>query len=101
MTLQRESPTFALMDRFRALGAHVDFHDPHIPVIGPTREHADWQGRKSVPWSRESIGSYDAVVISTHHRAVNLEELADWAALVVDTRNAMHGVQGKAAVVKA
>ncbi len=43
----RESPTFDLMDRFQKLGASIDYHDPYIPVIGPTREHAAWQGRKA------------------------------------------------------
>ena len=40
----RESPTFELMDRFVALGASVSYHDQHVPVIGPTRKHANWKG---------------------------------------------------------
>lgn len=97
----RESPTFELMDRFRALGAAVNYHDPHVPVIGPTREHAAWQGVKSVPWDRATVSSYDAVVISTNHKAVNLRELADWSPLIIDTRDAMRGISGPAKVVKA
>ena len=88
----RESPTFELMDRFGALGANVCYHDPHIPEIGPTREHAKWKGTRSVPWNRETIAGADAVVIATNHKAVNLQELAEWASLVVDTRDAMRGV---------
>jgi UDP-N-acetyl-D-glucosamine dehydrogenase len=97
----RESPTFELMDRFAALGAAVSYHDPHIPEIGPTREHAKWQGTKSVPWSEAVIRSYDAVVIATNHKACNLTQLAAWATLIIDTRNAMATIQGTAAVVKA
>jgi UDP-N-acetyl-D-glucosamine dehydrogenase len=97
----RESPTFELMDRFQALGAAVDYHDPHVPVIGPTREHAKWKGVKSVPWDKKTIASYDAVVISTNHKVVNLAELAAWSPLVIDTRDAMRGVSGVAKVVKA
>lgn len=85
----RESPTFELMDRFLELGAHVDFHDPHVPVVGPTREHMNWAGKESVAWSKEVLGSYDCVVISTNHAAFNLDELAASADLIVDTRNAM------------
>jgi UDP-N-acetyl-D-glucosamine dehydrogenase len=87
----RESPTFALMDRLAALGAQVDYHDPYIPEIGPTREHLAWMGKKSVIWNQDSIASYDAVIISTWHDCFRTEDLAAWAPLVVDTRNAMRG----------
>jgi UDP-N-acetyl-D-glucosamine dehydrogenase len=98
----RESPTFELMDRFRDLGAHVDFHDPHVPVVGPTREHMNWAGKESVAWSKETLASYDCVVISTHHAAFDLNELAAAADLIVDTRNAMAGIAARdGQVVKA
>jgi UDP-N-acetyl-D-glucosamine dehydrogenase len=97
----RESPTFELMDRFSALGATVAYHDPHVPVIGPTREHARWKGMQSTPWNRETLANTDAVVISTAHKAVDLRELADWSGLVVDTRDAMRNVSGAATVVRA
>mgnify|MGYP003889048519 CR=1 FL=1 len=38
----RESPTFKLMHLLEARGAAVDFHDPHIAVIPPTREHPEY-----------------------------------------------------------
>lgn len=98
---KRESPTFELMDRFADLGAEVAYHDPYIPEIGPTREHARWQGLASVPWSRAEIAARDAVVIATNHRVLDLAALADWADLVIDTRDAMQGVQGRACIVKA
>jgi len=97
----RESPTFELMDRFAALGAEVSYYDPHVPVIGPTREHANWQGMKSTTWSRETVAASDCVVVCTNHKAVDMRELADWASLVVDTRDAMRGIGGTASVVKA
>jgi len=87
----RESPTFELMDRFAALGANVSYYDPHIPEIGPTREHAKWKGTRSVAWTRDTIAAHDAVVIATNHKAVNLGQLANWANLIVDTRDAMRG----------
>jgi UDP-N-acetyl-D-glucosamine dehydrogenase len=97
----RESPTFELLDRFSALGTDVSYYDPHVPEIGPTREHAKWQGVKSIQWTEQTIRSYDAVVIATNHQAYDLTQLAAWAALVIDTRNAMAGIQGNATVVKA
>ena len=86
---QRESPTFVLMDLFQQRGAKVSYYDPHIPVIVPTREHAAWTGVESVAWNRETIAAFDLVVISTDHACVNYGELAAWAPLIVDSRNAM------------
>ncbi len=97
----RESPTFALLDRFAALGAEVSYCDPHIPVIGPTREHRDWQGVESQPWSEEVVRRQDAVVIATWHRLFSIAELSQWASLIIDTRNATTGIDGPAAIVKA
>jgi len=85
----RESPTFELMDRLLGLGAEVDFHDPHIPVVGPTREHMAWAGRHSVAWTPAMLSSYDCVVVSTNHSAYDLPMLAAHADLIIDTRNAM------------
>ena len=92
----RESPSYVLLDLFKERGAKVAYYDPHVPVIRPSREHGHWAGTKSVPWTQKSISSYDAVVISTNHKRTNNQQLADWAQLVVDTRNAMADVKVKA-----
>jgi UDP-N-acetyl-D-glucosamine dehydrogenase len=44
---------------------------------------------KSERWNRKIISGFDAVLISTAHAAVNYQQLADWAPLIVDTRNVM------------
>ena len=85
----RESPSYILMDLLKARGAEMSYHDPHVPVIRPSREHSHWAGTRSVAWTRESIESFDLVLISTAHKAVNYQELADWASCIVDSRNAM------------
>ena len=95
----RESPTYHLMDMLKAQGAEVAYHDPHVPVIRPSREHGHWAGVKSVPWNRETVSGFDAVLISTAHKAVNYQQLADWSKCVVDTRNAMTACQVDAGVV--
>src|SRR5688572_5986882 len=89
----RESPTYVLMDLLKARGAEIAYYDPFVPVIRPTREHGHWAGTKSITWDRDNVSSYDAVLISTAHKAVNYQELADWAQCIVDTRNAMLGVK--------
>jgi UDP-N-acetyl-D-glucosamine dehydrogenase len=95
----RESPTFILMDLLSARGAAVEYYDPYIPVITPTREHANYTGRKSVPWSKEELAKYDAVLIATAHDSVNYKELAMWADCIVDTRNAMAEIPAPAGKV--
>jgi UDP-N-acetyl-D-glucosamine dehydrogenase len=89
----RESPTFVLMDLLTKGGATVAYHDPHIPVIRPTREHGHWTGTKSVVWDQKTISRFDAVLISTAHKAVDYSQLAQWAPLIIDTRNAMAGIK--------
>jgi len=88
----RESPSYQLMDRLAERGAEVAYHDPHVPIIQPSREHSAWAGMRSVSWEREAISGFDVVVIATRHTAVDYRELAEWARCIVDTRNAMAGV---------
>jgi UDP-N-acetyl-D-glucosamine dehydrogenase len=89
----RESPSYRLLDLLAARGADVAYHDPHVPVIKPTREHPHWAGTKSVAWNRRTIAAFDAVLIATAHGAVNYQQLAAWARLIVDTRNVMAGIK--------
>jgi UDP-N-acetyl-D-glucosamine dehydrogenase len=91
----RESPSYHLLDLLKRRGAEVAYYDPHVPVIRPSREHRDWAGHRSVVWTRETISSFDAVLISTAHDAVNYKDLADWARCIVDTRNAMADIKIK------
>ena len=89
----RESPSYILLQKLKDRGAEVAYHDPYVPVIRPSREHSHWAGTKSVLWTKASIGSFDAVLISTAHANVNYAELLQWSPLVVDTRNATAGLK--------
>jgi UDP-N-acetyl-D-glucosamine dehydrogenase len=89
---ERESPSYVLMSLLRDRGAEVDYHDPYLPVIKPTREHSELAGKESVNWNRNIIAEFDLVLIATNHASVNYHELAEWAQCIVDTRNAMSGI---------
>ena len=91
---ERESPSYVLMDLLCERGAIVDYYDPYVPVIKPTREHSQFAGRKSVEWNRTTIENFDLVLVATNHSCVNYQELGDWAQCIVDTRNAMAPVKG-------
>lgn len=88
----RESPSYHLMDLLKARGAEVAYYDPHVPVIRPSRDHSEWAGSRSIAWTQEEVAGFDLVVISTAHQAVAYADLAAWAPLIVDTRNAMANV---------
>ena len=88
----RESPAYALWKHFEQAGAVVDFHDPHIPVIRPSREHAELAGRASMPLTSENLAHYDLTLLVTAHRAIDYARVAAHARLIVDTRNAFAGL---------
>lgn len=91
----RESPSYILLKKLQSKGAEVAYYDPHIPVIPLTREHAEWAGKRSIAWDRAELESFDTVIISTQHRAVDYQQVADWCLSIVDTRNAMAGIETK------
>ncbi len=95
----RESPALVLIELLEAAGARVEFHDPQVPIIPMTREHASLAGRESVPL--EVASGADGVLIVTDHDDVDYNYLAENAALVIDTRNAMKAFAGQSHIIKA
>jgi UDP-N-acetyl-D-glucosamine dehydrogenase len=80
----RESPSYKLIQKFETLGAMVEYHDPFVPVIPRTREHAEYAGRKSVP---TITPDYDLIVLSTGHEAYKDFDFTRFPMPLVDTRN--------------
>ncbi len=85
----RESPSFELIEKLEHLGAHVDYHDPHVPRTHKMRQH-DLQ-MESVPLTQQTLSTYDCVLVATHHKNIDWQLVATHAKLVVDTRNALAG----------
>lgn len=79
----RESPSYVLIEKLEALGAEVSYHDPHIPVIKPTREHAHLAGRLCADISDQ----YDCILVATHHDEYSAYDFRAYSCPVVDTRN--------------
>jgi UDP-N-acetyl-D-glucosamine dehydrogenase len=50
---------------------------------------------KTVEWNKETVSGFDAVLISTNHSTIDYAELAEWSECIVDTRNAMMGIENK------
>jgi UDP-N-acetyl-D-glucosamine dehydrogenase len=97
----RESPGYVLLDKLKSKGAELAYYDPYIPVIRPSRQHGHWAGLESSAWNQETVSEFDAVLIVTAHRNINYRELGRWAKLIVDTRNAMVGIESRSRVIKA
>jgi UDP-N-acetyl-D-glucosamine dehydrogenase len=96
----RESPAAHIIERLWAGGATVSYHDPHVPVFPPMREHRI--DLASIPLTEQVLEEHDCVVVVTDHDAIDYELLARHAGLIVDTRNAMARVANPvAAIVKA
>ncbi|TKJ43940.1 UDP-N-acetyl-D-glucosamine dehydrogenase [candidate division TA06 bacterium B3_TA06] len=96
----RESPALRLIELLEEKGAVVDYHDPYIPKIPPTRRYKF--DKESVPLSAENIAKYDVVLIATDHDSLDYAKVVAHAKLVIDTRNATADVkQGREKIVKA
>jgi UDP-N-acetyl-D-glucosamine dehydrogenase len=85
----RESPGVELLHLLRQKGAEVCYNDPHVPHLAEARHglHLDSQ-----PLTETLLAGQDCVLISTDHSAYDWDWVVSHSALVVDTRNATHGV---------
>lgn len=95
----RESPSIRLIQLLRERGATIDYNDPYLPRITPGRHHDLLM--ESVALTPEALAGYDCVLIATAHTCYDMAMVAEHARLVVDTRNATRGIQGKARIIKA
>jgi UDP-N-acetyl-D-glucosamine dehydrogenase len=89
----RESPAFDVMHVLQQRGADLSYADPYVPVL----DARDWPGGRalaSVDLTRESLATFDCVVIVTDHRAFDWTMVAEAAPLIVDTRNALGTAAG-------
>lgn len=80
----RESPCFAIMELLKKHQAVFDYHDPHVPEIPMTREHAEFAGIQST--AIDSGKTYDAAIIVTDHDSLDYAAIARIAPLIIDTR---------------
>jgi UDP-N-acetyl-D-glucosamine dehydrogenase len=84
----RESPSLTIIELLQKDGADVSYHDPYFPFIGKGRKY-DLQMKCA---ELKNLGQYDCVVIVTDHSDYDYGRIVQEAQLVVDTRNATHGI---------
>ena len=89
----RESPALSIIDRLRAKGANVSYHDPFVKEMRFDDAHTEANGEPldSVELSDERLRAADCVIIVTDHSDVDYGRVCSLAPLIVDTRNALNG----------
>jgi len=80
----RESPSVEIIEQLVALGADVDYSDPHVPRFPKMRRYQF--DLESVMLTQESLAGYDAVVVATHHDGFDYALIREHARLIVDAR---------------
>jgi UDP-N-acetyl-D-glucosamine dehydrogenase len=89
----RESPAVEIFRLLAERGAHVDYHDPLVPSFPATRLLGGTAPEQaSRPLDPAMLAEYDAVLVVTPHRAIDLELVRRHARLVVDTRGALRAL---------
>jgi UDP-N-acetyl-D-glucosamine dehydrogenase len=89
----RESPALSIIDRLRAKGANVSYHDPFVAEVRFDDAHTEAGGEplQSVPLTNHELESADCVIIVTDHSEIDYKRVCSLVPLIVDTRNALNG----------
>jgi UDP-N-acetyl-D-glucosamine dehydrogenase len=89
----RESPALSIIDRLRAKGANVRYHDPFVSELRFDDAHteATHDPISSVSLTDDELRSADCVIIVTDHSGIDYKRVCSLASLIVDTRNALNG----------
>ena len=83
----RESPAVDIAALLCELGAELSFSDPHVDALAVEGAVLERQSLQ------DAAGAADCCVIVTDHDGVDYAAMAKAAQLVVDTRNALRGVE--------
>ena len=85
----RESPAIDIAVSLHQRGAVVSYSDPFVPAVGEGP-----LALEAAPAEEALAKGIDCAVIVTDHAGVDYAAIARRAPVVVDTRNALHGVEG-------
>jgi len=86
----RESPALSVIKLLEDRGARVSYHDPYVPEL--VLESGSMAG---VPLTEENLRLADCVVVLTDHSDFDIPWVTSCSRLVVDTRNATRGLEGR------
>jgi len=81
----RESPALDIMLLLKRRGARLTFSDPHVSSL-------ELEGERLAAANVNLVETADCTVIVTNHSVFNYARIAEKAQLIVDTRNALKGI---------
>ena len=84
----RESPALTIIKLLRWAGTIVHYNDPFFPTVGTGRKY----DLKMHCTPLDDLGQYDCVIIHTDHSAYDYSRIVAESRLVIDTRDATHGI---------
>lgn len=89
----RESPALSIIDRLRAKGAEVSYHDPFVSKVSFDDSHTESGGEplSSIPLDDAALKNSDCIIIVTDHSEIDYKRVCALSGLIVDTRNALNG----------
>lgn len=89
----RESPALSIIDRLRAKGAEVHYHDPFVQELHFDDAHTEGGGEPltSSLLTDDELRATDCLVIVTDHSQIDYSRVCRLSSLIVDTRNALSG----------
>ena len=87
----RESPALDIIELLRQSGSVVDYYDPHVPRLNYNQIMLN----SLSDLNKKIISGYDACVIITNHSNIDYKLIADHSNLIIDTRNALSGIEKK------
>jgi UDP-N-acetyl-D-glucosamine dehydrogenase len=98
----RESPALSIIDRLRAKGAEVAYHDPFVAEVRFDDAHTQGGGEplQSAELTDEELSAADCAVIVTDHSGLDYERVCRLSKVIVDTRNALTRDQRRASRAK-
>jgi UDP-N-acetyl-D-glucosamine dehydrogenase len=98
----RESPALSIIDRLRAKGAEVVYHDPFVGEVRFDDAHTQGGGEplESIELTDEALGRADCAVIVTDHSGIDYGRVCGLSQVIVDTRNALSREQRQASSAK-
>jgi UDP-N-acetyl-D-glucosamine dehydrogenase len=101
----RESPALSIIDRLRAKGAEVSYHDPFVHEIRFDDAHTEGSGEplSSITLDDAALKNSDCIIIVTDHSQIDYKRVCALSSLIVDTRNALNGElrkESKARVIR-
>src|SRR5829696_4068492 len=89
----RERPALSIIDRLRAKGAEVTYHDPYVGEVRFDDAHARGGGEplQSAELTDGELEAADCAVIVTDHSGLDYARVCRLSKVIVDTRNALKG----------